>query len=95
MSTPRVKTPAISLDNMKILAEASKILRRFEEACVPDIPPRCQDARAPGRRYRVTDNPRFDLHTHPRMEDELHVPPDHCIIDRNVFELLASRHTPR
>jgi hypothetical protein len=43
----------------------------------------------PGRRYIVSSNPSFDLHTHPRMEADLHVPEDHCIIDRKVFGLLT------
>jgi len=32
------------------------------------------------------------LHTHPKMEDDFDIPPDHVIIDKHVFDALFRIH---
>ena len=40
----------------------------------------------------VRRDPKMRLHTHPEMEDDCYLPPDHVIIDKHVFDALFRIH---
>lgn len=40
----------------------------------------------------VRSDPKMRLHTHPKMEYDFNIPPDHVIIDKHVFGELFRIH---